>query len=126
MIKCNYFSIGFLLMFISQICLSFPHDREVWIKDNLEAIVFAMCDKKSYFRQCFLVDDKKCKIVARISISRCMDEYRTLMPKTLEIPFDDEKYRPLIGACSGGQYQARLKNFSKNESICSGEGKWER
>ena len=111
-----------LLCLATQSAFSFPHDRELWIRDNLDAIAESMCDKKSFFRMCFLVTDKLCKRVARLSVSRCMDEYRPQMPATLEIPFHDHQFRPLIGSCSGSQYEARLKNYSKNEKRCSEEG----
>lgn len=115
-----------VIFILSMDALSIPQDREIWIKENTDSISKVMCDKKSYFRQCFLIDATSCLAHSKASVSFCMDEYRAHMPKSLEQPYHDRKYRPLIGSCSGSQYQSRLGMYLKNEEKCSPSSYWER
>ena len=105
---------------------AFPLDREIWIRDNTKSISRSFCDQSSYFRQCFLIDDNSCLNYSKAVVAYCMDEYRPQMPKILDIPYHDNKFRPWIGACAGNRYQAQLSDYLKNEESCAPTSEWKR
>jgi hypothetical protein len=90
-----------------------------WIKGMSTALPAHFCQPAQYFRQCFSVSQPECEQVALSATRICLEKHKSEIPEVLVQPKDGTRLGTIIGACSGGTYEATLIKKRISNARCS-------
>jgi hypothetical protein len=82
--------------------------KKRWISEMSEKLPGELCKEGTYFRECFRVDRAECEKVAQRTTDKCLEQYRSQIPRILKQPRDGRHWGGKVGACAGTAYEKQL------------------
>jgi hypothetical protein len=98
--------------------------KDMWIAQMKTALPEHFCSTEQYFRQCFNVQDSKCRTVAAEATSTCLNQFEKQIPNKLKQPADGTKWGAQIGMCAGNAYEAALSSQRISNAKCNNPNNW--
>jgi len=100
-------------------------NKEQWIEKFIPATAESFCKPGVYFRECFDIDEAGCLTLARRTLTACVEQHRSEIPKTLDETSGGEAGRT-IGACAGREYEVELVSQKKRHDTakCNDPANW--
>jgi len=98
----------------------FKVNRSTWIKQINKIVIDELCDQKSYFVQCFDIDQVRCESLGKAILNRCLE--RSKIPEIVDTSYQGVGMANDLSYCVAIQYEKELKNKKSVEDKCKQRG----